>query len=245
MTVATPKRLIVFFTHYGCLTNRWFPAKSHGALTTADYTAMPTLAPMAPYASKLLMVRGIRAMNEWSFDRDAGAEERSPHEPVRDRCSPLPADPQLPEQRGHEHREVRRKADRAIAGPHRRRGGQQPTAWRRRSSLPADRRRQRQRQQHPGRHLVVGRHRHDLPGLRVADAGLQQPDEPVRHGHRAEPGHLQGGARQERHRLRAGGPGQALGHQHERGRQAEADASGPSSSTTWAARSPRRHPSAP
>ena len=25
-----PKRLIVFFTHYGCLTNRWFPAKSHG-----------------------------------------------------------------------------------------------------------------------------------------------------------------------------------------------------------------------
>ena len=64
---AAPKRLIVMFTYHGCLTNRWFPAKSHGRLTTADYMAMSTLAPMAPYAEKLLMVRGIRAMNEWSF----------------------------------------------------------------------------------------------------------------------------------------------------------------------------------
>ena len=37
MTATPPKRLIVFFTHYGCLTDRWFPAKSHGALSTADY----------------------------------------------------------------------------------------------------------------------------------------------------------------------------------------------------------------
>ena len=35
-----PKRLIVLFTHYGCLTNRWFPAKSHGPLTRSDYMAM-------------------------------------------------------------------------------------------------------------------------------------------------------------------------------------------------------------
>ena len=46
---APPKRLIVFFTHYGCLTNRWFPAKSHGPLTQADYMAIPTLASLAPY----------------------------------------------------------------------------------------------------------------------------------------------------------------------------------------------------
>ena len=58
------QRLIVFFTHYGCLTDRWFPAKSHGPLTTSDYMAMQTLAPLAPYANKLLMVRGIRSMNE-------------------------------------------------------------------------------------------------------------------------------------------------------------------------------------
>src|SRR6188768_3984322 len=66
MVSATPKRLIVFFTYHGCLTNRWFPKKSHGALTSADYEALTTLAPMAPYASKLLMVRGVRSMNEWS-----------------------------------------------------------------------------------------------------------------------------------------------------------------------------------
>ena len=78
---AAPKRLIVFFTHYGCLTDRWFPAKSHGALASADYQAMQTLAPMAPYASKLLMVRGIRAMNEWSFGGTLG-QTTDPHTQV-------------------------------------------------------------------------------------------------------------------------------------------------------------------
>ncbi|HEY6508404.1 MAG TPA: DUF1552 domain-containing protein, partial [Vicinamibacterales bacterium] len=78
MAVATPKRLIVFFTYHGCLTNRWFPTKSHGALSTADYSALTTLAPMAPYASKLLMVRGVRSMNEWSFDGALG-QKNDPH----------------------------------------------------------------------------------------------------------------------------------------------------------------------
>jgi hypothetical protein len=60
-----PRRCVVMFTHYGCITNRWFPTKSHGELTAADL--MPTtLAPLAPYASKLLMPRGIRSMNEWT-----------------------------------------------------------------------------------------------------------------------------------------------------------------------------------
>src|SRR5262249_42663448 len=45
---------------------------SHGRLTRDDYAAMRTLAPMAPYADKLLMVRGIRAMNEWSFEGTLG-----------------------------------------------------------------------------------------------------------------------------------------------------------------------------
>ncbi len=78
MAATAPKRLIVFFTHYGCITNRWFPAKSHGPLTTADYMALPTLAPLAPHASKLLMVRGIRAMNEWSFQGTYG-QKNDPH----------------------------------------------------------------------------------------------------------------------------------------------------------------------
>ena len=73
-----PKRLIVMYTFHGCVTNRWFPAKSHGPLSKADYLAMSTLAPMAPYADKLLMVRGIRAMNEWSFEGTLG-QKNDPH----------------------------------------------------------------------------------------------------------------------------------------------------------------------
>ncbi len=60
-----PRRTIVMFTHYGCITNNWFPAKLEGDLTSADLT--PTsLAPLAPFAKKLLMPRGIRTMNEWT-----------------------------------------------------------------------------------------------------------------------------------------------------------------------------------
>jgi hypothetical protein len=81
MPASQPQRLIVFFTHYGCLTNRWFPAKSHGELTTADYMAMNTLKPMAPYAKKLLMVRGVRNMNEWSFAGTLG-QKNDPHTQV-------------------------------------------------------------------------------------------------------------------------------------------------------------------
>jgi hypothetical protein len=77
---ADPKRLIVFFTHYGCLTNRWFPTVSHGPLVAADYEAT-TLKHLAPFADKLLMPRGIRAMNEWSFEQSNG-QETDPHTQV-------------------------------------------------------------------------------------------------------------------------------------------------------------------
>jgi hypothetical protein len=60
-----PKRLLMMFTHYGCITTRWFPVKSHGALT-ADDLQSTTLKPLIPYLDKLLMPRGIRAMNEWT-----------------------------------------------------------------------------------------------------------------------------------------------------------------------------------
>ena len=35
-TVTAPKTLIVMFTHYGCVTDKFFPVKSHGALAAAD-----------------------------------------------------------------------------------------------------------------------------------------------------------------------------------------------------------------
>ncbi|HYQ02072.1 MAG TPA: DUF1552 domain-containing protein [Polyangiaceae bacterium] len=63
--LAQPKRLIVMYTPYGCITNRFFPSKSHGPLTAEDLQAT-TLKHLAPYASKLLLPRGIRAMNEWT-----------------------------------------------------------------------------------------------------------------------------------------------------------------------------------
>ena len=81
MTAAAPQRLIVFYTHYGCLTDRWFPKLSHGPLATADYMAMDTLQPMAPYAKKLLMVRGVRSMNEWSNEGTYG-QKNDPHTQV-------------------------------------------------------------------------------------------------------------------------------------------------------------------
>jgi hypothetical protein len=66
-----PKRFIAMFTHYGCVTNKWFPTKTHGPLTADDL--MPTsLAPLAPFASKLLMPRGIRSMNEWTANMVRG-----------------------------------------------------------------------------------------------------------------------------------------------------------------------------
>jgi hypothetical protein len=63
--VAAPKRTILMFTHYGCITNRWFPQKLDGELTVADLQAT-TLAPLAPFAKKVLLPRGIRTMNEWT-----------------------------------------------------------------------------------------------------------------------------------------------------------------------------------
>src|SRR5580658_2893073 len=63
-----PRQLIVMFTHYGCITNSFFPVKSHGPLAASDLS--PTLSPLAPYVGKLLLPRGIRAMNEWTANND-------------------------------------------------------------------------------------------------------------------------------------------------------------------------------
>jgi len=67
----TGRRLIVMYTHYGCLTTRFFPASSHGPLSGADLEGT-TLAPLAPFASKVLLPRGIRSMNEWTADASRG-----------------------------------------------------------------------------------------------------------------------------------------------------------------------------
>ena len=72
---AAPKRTIVMFTPYGCITNQWFPAKLDGDLLAQDLE--PTsLAPLAPYAKKLLMPRGIRTMNEWTANNKGAGQGR-------------------------------------------------------------------------------------------------------------------------------------------------------------------------
>ncbi|MGK4007359.1 DUF1552 domain-containing protein [Sorangium sp. So ce1036] len=70
-TTAPAKTFIVMFTHYGCITNDWFPAKTQGELT-ADDLKPTSLAALAPYAKKLLMPRGIRSMNEWTANMSRG-----------------------------------------------------------------------------------------------------------------------------------------------------------------------------
>jgi hypothetical protein len=62
---APPRRLVMMFNHHGCITTRFFPKKSHGALTEADLEPT-TLKYLAPFVDKMLMPRGIRGMNEWT-----------------------------------------------------------------------------------------------------------------------------------------------------------------------------------
>ncbi|HEX5098485.1 MAG TPA: DUF1552 domain-containing protein [Polyangiaceae bacterium] len=61
---ADPRRLVIFYTHNGCLTDKWFPQVQNGPLTAADLTE--TLKPLAPYAGKLLLPRGFRSMNAYA-----------------------------------------------------------------------------------------------------------------------------------------------------------------------------------
>lgn len=55
---ASPKRLVIFYTNNGCLTNRWFPKVENGAI---DATALAgtTLSGLSSFAPKLLFPRGL------------------------------------------------------------------------------------------------------------------------------------------------------------------------------------------
>jgi hypothetical protein len=55
---ASPKRLVIFYTNNGCLTNRWFPSVEDGAITAATL-AGKTLEPLGTKAAKLLFPRGL------------------------------------------------------------------------------------------------------------------------------------------------------------------------------------------
>jgi len=53
------KRFLVFFQCNGVNMSQFFPTSSFGALTASSFGATSALAPLAPYASKLLIPRGL------------------------------------------------------------------------------------------------------------------------------------------------------------------------------------------
>ena len=57
-TPSAPRRLLIFYTSNGCLTNRWFPKVEDGAIDSAAL-AGTTLEPLTPFANKLLFPRGL------------------------------------------------------------------------------------------------------------------------------------------------------------------------------------------
>ena len=78
---AAPKRLVIFYTNNGCLTNRWFPKLDgpNGAITAASLEGT-TLAPLSTYAGKLLFPRGLR-MAPMGFNITIdGTEYFDPHD---------------------------------------------------------------------------------------------------------------------------------------------------------------------
>lgn len=83
-TAAAPKTFIAMFTHYGCVTTKFFPAKSNGALAATDFTN--SIAPLQPYFSKLLIPRGIRAMNEWTQSNSNGGGRGQGNDPHLNPC---------------------------------------------------------------------------------------------------------------------------------------------------------------
>lgn len=59
------RRSVIYHTHNGCLTNRWFPKVSNGPLDAAAFEGT-TLAGLAPFAQKLLVPRGLKMFNSYA-----------------------------------------------------------------------------------------------------------------------------------------------------------------------------------
>ncbi|WP_437644845.1 DUF1552 domain-containing protein [Sorangium sp. So ce362] len=84
----SPRRLVIFYTNNGCLTNRWFPTIENGAgsvtaasLETVQADGKPrTLAPLAPYAAKLLFPRGLAMPLNGLNNKVDGTVHFDPHD---------------------------------------------------------------------------------------------------------------------------------------------------------------------
>jgi hypothetical protein len=83
-TAGAPKTFIAMFTHYGCVTTKFFPQKAHGALAASDL--VNSIKPLQPYVGKLLIPRGMRAMNEWTQSNTNGGGRGQGNDPHLNPC---------------------------------------------------------------------------------------------------------------------------------------------------------------
>jgi len=75
---ADPRRLVIFYTNNGCLTNRWFPSVEDGPIDGAALTGT-TLAGLSTFAPKLLFPRGFGMFPRGNVTID-GVEYFDPHD---------------------------------------------------------------------------------------------------------------------------------------------------------------------
>jgi len=83
---AIPKRTLIMFTYYGCITNNWFPQKLEGELLDTDLKGT-SLESLGPYAKKQLMPRGMRTMNEWTANNKGAGKGRGQGNDSHTQCA--------------------------------------------------------------------------------------------------------------------------------------------------------------
>lgn len=91
-TPPSPRRLVIFHTCGGCLTNRWFPKVENGYVDSAAL-AGTTLEVLAPFAPKLLFPRGLAMYPRGALTVD-GVTYFDPHDQAMgSKLTAAPIDP--------------------------------------------------------------------------------------------------------------------------------------------------------
>ncbi|HEX2875336.1 MAG TPA: DUF1552 domain-containing protein [Polyangiaceae bacterium] len=89
---AAPRRLVIFYTQNGCLTDRWFPKVESGALDAAALTGT-TLEPLKDLTAKLLVPRGLAMFPRGQYMID-GTAYFDPHDQgMGSKLTAAPVDP--------------------------------------------------------------------------------------------------------------------------------------------------------
>jgi len=84
-----PRRLVIFYTQNGCLTNRWFPTVENGTIT-ADSLAGTTLAGLSGFADRLLFPRGLALYPAYFRGQNVDPHDQAMASKLT--CAPIAAD---------------------------------------------------------------------------------------------------------------------------------------------------------